>query len=517
MLRRISLQKLLNTAIIASLLMAFIPFSTGFAAPASHTAICTIDGLAVRKGPGTRYDLIGTLHSGDIITVLQEKNGWYRFDFSGKTGWSSGKYLALSGTADAPMPERIGTAACNASNTKVRFGPGTSYQAYGILQKDQLLNLYGQSEDWFQIGYGTGLGWIQASYLKDIRLIHVNSNTSTSSPQAASVPSSSSEPSALPDTSSVIGTAVASLTKGLLNVRSGPGTGYNRIGIIDNKASYDVYAEQGEWLCIQLGEQKGWIGKAYVTFTRTTDPSASLNKGIVDAPLATDEKIDDSTPIGAGLVNTISGSLSVHKGPGTQYKVISHIAMGETVDIMSISGNWYYISYDGKFGYVSKSFIKVMQVEQETASFANVDPIVAQIKGTVHLIQWFGTGGARAIWPKGTYFTMVDVRTGTVMRMKYWCGTNHADIEPATKVDTAALKKSYGGHWSWKRRPVWVIINGQAYAGSINGMPHGGDSLPSNGMNGQICLHFVGSETHCDGQVDPVHQATIQEAYLAGK
>ena len=116
--------------------------------------------------------MIGTLHSGDVITLLQEKNGWYRFDFSGKNGWSNGRYLSLSGTPATPMQNSIGTAVCNAANMQVRSGPGTSYQAIGIVPKDQAFKpLMRNAGDWFQIGYGTNTGFVSASYLKDIRML----------------------------------------------------------------------------------------------------------------------------------------------------------------------------------------------------------------------------------------------------------------------------------------------------------------------------------------------------------
>ncbi len=38
-------------------------------------------------------------------------------------------------------------------------------------------------------------------------------------------------------------------------------------------------------------------------------------------------------------------------------------------------------------------------------------------------------------------------------------GYNHVDFEPATKEDTAIFKSTYGGKWSWSRRPVLVRLN----------------------------------------------------------
>ncbi len=365
------------------------------------------------------------------------------------------------------------------------------------------------------------------SQLPVVQLVSTASPTTTEpslSHASASTPDSSVSPAptSTPDTSGILGTAVVKLVKGSLNVRLGPGSSYKRIGTASKNTCHDVYAEQNGWLKIQLGTRFGWISKKYVVYSlRSATVTQSTEESRSGDSANPDDAIDDSTPIGTGIVNTVSGSLCVRKGPGTKYSAVYRIAKGETVDIMSISGSWYCISYEGSFGYASKSYIKVINITQATASVtmlpADADPLVSQIKGTVKLIDWFGKDGLREFWQRGSYFTLVDVRTGTVMQMKYWRGTNHADIEPATKADTAALKACYGGRWTWNRRPVWAIINGQAYAGSINGMPHSGDTLPNNGMRGQICLHFVGSKTHCDYKVDPDHKSAIEQAYLAGK
>ena len=78
--------------------------------------------------------------------------------------------------------------------------------------------------------------------------------------------------------------------------------------------------------------------------------------------------------------------------------------------------------------------------------------------------------------------------------------------------DTAALKKAYGGKWSWKRRAIFVTINGVNYAASMNGMPHGGSSIKGNNFDGHHCIHFTNSRTHCSNKVCKNHQAAIKKA-----
>lgn len=91
-------------------------------------------------------------------------------------------------------------------------------------------------------------------------------------------------------------------------------------------------------------------------------------------------------------------------------------------------------------------------------------------------------------------------------------GSNHADVETVSKKDTEIFKSLYG-EWSWLRRPVWVVINGIYYAGSINGYPHGYSTINTNNENGHTCIHFFKSKTHGTKRVDETHQQAVSDAY----
>ena len=116
------------------------------------------------------------------------------------------------------------------------------------------------------------------------------------------------------------------------------------------------------------------------------------------------------------------------------------------------------------------------------------------------------------IFAKGVTATITDVETGLTWKEQRRGGTNHADVQPLTKEDTANLKKAYGGKWSWNRRAIWVTINGENYAASMNGMPHGGSSIKNNNFDGHHCIHFTNSRTHCSNKVCPNHQKMIEKA-----
>jgi peptidoglycan hydrolase-like protein with peptidoglycan-binding domain len=131
---------------------------------------------------------------------------------------------------------------------------------------------------------------------------------------------------------------------------------------------------------------------------------------------------------------------------------------------------------------------------------------------TVEKLQW---STASNVFARSMNAVVVDVRSGYIFNVRRTGGTNHADVETITPLDTATFYKC-DGNFSWDRRPIWVIVNGRRLAASMNCMPHGYDTLPDNDFKGQFCIHFVNSRTHGTNRVDPQHQACIEEAYQAG-
>ncbi|HUC93474.1 MAG TPA: hypothetical protein VMS09_15875 [Paenibacillus sp.] len=119
--------------------------------------------------------------------------------------------------------------------------------------------------------------------------------------------------------------------------------------------------------------------------------------------------------------------------------------------------------------------------------------------------------GKRFLYLK-SIFTVTDLQTGLHFQVQRRAGSTHADVQPLTKRDTEVMKQIYGGKWSWKRKAILVIKNGQTVAASMHGMPHGGDGIPDNGFRGHFCIHFLGSSTHGTGQVDRDHQVMVHKA-----
>ena len=55
--------------------------------------------LNVRSGPGTEYEVVGTIPDGGTVDVRGCTGGWCRVSFSGGSGYASRNYLAMAGGA----------------------------------------------------------------------------------------------------------------------------------------------------------------------------------------------------------------------------------------------------------------------------------------------------------------------------------------------------------------------------------------------------------------------------------
>lgn len=192
-----------------------------------------------------------------------------------------------------------------------------------------------------------------------------------------------------------------------------------------------------------------------------------------------------------------SGSVDGLFGNGT-YDAVRRFQSAMRLDVDGIAGNY---------------TLSALYTSIHTTAYASIDRVSYPVDLTIPLTKpnW---SDASTLFPKQSIAIIVDIRTGKTFQVKRTGGTSHADCELVSYNDVATMHDCYG-NWSWNRRPIWVIVNGQRMAASMNGMPHGYDSISDNGMRGQFCIHFVDSRTHGSNKVDPEHQACIEEAYNA--
>ena len=151
----------------------------------------------------------------------------------------------------------------------------------------------------------------------------------------------------------------------LLNVRSGPGTGYSRIGSLTEGKTFVVTGSAKDssgvvWYKFSYGSKAGYVSSKYVNIKQNSVTQVSNTKG---------------------TVNTKSDPLIVRSGPGTGCSKLGTIAKGKTFTIkgkvQDSSGTWWYtFDYNGKTGYVSSSYVKVTTVSEAASDTEKTTGIV---------------------------------------------------------------------------------------------------------------------------------------------
>jgi uncharacterized protein YgiM (DUF1202 family) len=49
----------------------------------------------------------------------------------------------------------------------------------------------------------------------------------------------------------------------------------------------------------------------------------------------------------------------MRKGPGTSYGIYQRIERGETVYVIKEQNGWYYIEYEGQYGWMMSKYVKL--------------------------------------------------------------------------------------------------------------------------------------------------------------
>lgn len=150
----------------------------------------------------------------------------------------------------------------------------------------------------------------------------------------------------------------AKVTASLLNVRSGAGTGYSKIGTLKKGKTFTVTGTAKDksgikWYKFKYSSKKnGYVSSKYVDIKSPTVTSVSNLKG---------------------TVNTKSDPLTVRSGAGSSYKKLGTLAKGKTFTITGkakdSSGVWWYrFTYSGKNGFVSSKYVKTKSTATSSSS-----------------------------------------------------------------------------------------------------------------------------------------------------
>lgn len=142
-------------------------------------AIVTEDGLRLRKGPGTSYQVISTLTQGTKVTLIASEGEWVNILTSFGKGWVHKDFV---GTSNTSLPSQENTTKSNPTQKNeltnsqlatvledqinVRSNPSTTATIIGKLAKNTALHVVKEESDWAKIEYSGNTGWVHRKFLE---------------------------------------------------------------------------------------------------------------------------------------------------------------------------------------------------------------------------------------------------------------------------------------------------------------------------------------------------------------
>ena len=207
-----------------------------------NTGTITADRLNIRSGYGTNYSVIGTLTNGSKVEIVESQNGWYKIKYNGTYGYVSGDYVKVDGQSKPDVkpdsnPQEsnvmfIGT--ITADRLNVRSGYGTNHFVTGTLTNGAKVEVVESQNGWYKIKYNGTYGYIYGQFVS-------KSDNGISS-------------------SNKIGTVNATT----LNVRSGYGSNYSKIGTLSNGAKIEIVESQNGWHKIKYNGTYGYVSGDFI-------------------------------------------------------------------------------------------------------------------------------------------------------------------------------------------------------------------------------------------------------------
>lgn len=211
--------------------------------------------------------------------------------------------LALLLLPNPGLSVRAASAAQTTTGVNLRSGPSTGYSIYLTVPRGASITVHDTANPgWYKVSYGNYTGYMCSDYIR----------------------MSSAPPASTGGTADAAGTA---RTTAVLNIRTGPSTGYRSLGLLANGATVDVLEKCGNgWYKVRTASNTyGYCSGDYLRVTWNTAATPQPTAASSAAP----------TPRPAGTVDTADLMLLVNPWntiPADYTVSLVSIGDGESVD-----------------------------------------------------------------------------------------------------------------------------------------------------------------------------------------
>lgn len=386
--------------------------------------------LNLRNGASTQSAVISSLTKGTAVTVYSEENGWAKINANGKTGYVSTSYLSAGTPVNsaAKPPSEVTTKYVDVSKgtLNLRSAASTSSAVIAALTKGTTVTVYWEANGWAKVNANGKDGFVSSQYL------------ASQKQGTSSIPETPASPAPAPQAAAPI-TKYVKLESGSLNMRNGASTSSSVIVKLAKGIEVKVLSESAGWAKIEVYGKTGYVSSTYLskenpstvikptetptpTTTKYVNVSPGSNLNVRKSPSVTSgilTKLQAGTEVtfyweenGWAKINvngqdgyvsheylspakgnsstmpkeepktvtkyvnvSLDSPLNMHTSPSTDASILTKLARGVEITVVSDSEGWAKIEAYGQYGYVDARYLS------ETKPAAGSEPTQSETNG----------------------------------------------------------------------------------------------------------------------------------------
>lgn len=289
--------------------------------------------LNMRNGASASASIITKLAKGTSVTVYSEAGGWSKIVAYGHTGYVSSQYLAGSLTnsgKSVPVQQTVSKYVCVDTGTtlSLRKSASAASAVLAKLSNGTELTVYSETNGWAKVKVNGQDGYVSSDF------ISATKNNANNTTQQTTV------------------TKTKYVNVGLgssLNLRKYATTNSSVLIQLARGVAVTVYSETDGWSKINVYGQDGYVNSDYLSAAKPVAGSdtSSDNSGASNGGTNAEK-----------FVNVIYGSsLNMRSTASTSAAVVTKLARGTIVTVLSEANGWAKVSANGQTGYVSSQYL----------------------------------------------------------------------------------------------------------------------------------------------------------------
>lgn len=143
--------------------------TTRLDAAAAQTGTVKVDGLNIREQASMKSDIIGSLFTGDKVTIKGTKGSYYKISYDGKTAYVGKSYITVGSSKSSKSNNSSSSSkqkgTITANSLTVRKSASASSKKLGYLSKGDKVTIKGTKGNFYKITYNGKTAYVSQNYV----------------------------------------------------------------------------------------------------------------------------------------------------------------------------------------------------------------------------------------------------------------------------------------------------------------------------------------------------------------